>query len=222
MDIIEGDETLTKSVRVSRALARDIFEGVYRPGQRLVRRSLCKQYGVSLSIVNEALGQLTTDGLVEIPARESARVVAFTEKGLRGNFLLREAVECQVMRLLAEEASDETLNHLLRDAQALDQWIETVGVDSAMHLEFHLKLARATEYSCLETALKRSGVRQLLTSRWLRKQAHYHPRDFHEKLVRSLFERNPDLAEAKMREHLRYGDATDVGVSLAGGQPADG
>lgn len=207
MGLTENSSPTTKSIRVSRELTRDIFSGLYKPGQPLVRRQLVQRYGVSLSIVNESLARLASEGLVEIPTRASARVVALEADESRGNFLLREAVECQVARLLAVEASEETLSHLLGDARALDQWIMDVGAESGMHLEFHLKLARATGHECLEQTLKRSGVRQLLTSKWLKNQEIPHPPDFHESLVRSFFERDASLAEDTMRKHLHYGEA---------------
>src|SRR2546430_7598926 len=59
------DSFQTKSSQVYGELRRDITAGNYKPGQHLVRRDLVKRFGVSLSIVNEALGRLSSDGLVE-------------------------------------------------------------------------------------------------------------------------------------------------------------
>src|SRR5258708_7692782 len=99
----------TKSTRVYGELKRAITAGTFRPGEHLVRRDLVKRYGVSLSIVNEALGRLSGDGLVETTEMVGTRVVSLTEEDLRDEFALREAIERQVVRLLAERGGDELL-----------------------------------------------------------------------------------------------------------------
>ena len=57
------DTFQTKSSRVYGELKRAITAGIYAPGVHLVRRDLVKRFGVSLSIVNEALGRLSNDEL---------------------------------------------------------------------------------------------------------------------------------------------------------------
>jgi DNA-binding GntR family transcriptional regulator len=198
--------SLTKSARVYQSLRREITTGLLSPGQQLVRRNLVKKYGVSLSIVNEALGRLVNDGLVNCPENESARVIELDERAVGNDFMLREAVERQVVRVLALEASDDTLAQLLQDARALDNWILVEGPVSSLHLEFHLKMARATGYRSLEDILHRTGVRALLTSRWLANQTRPHPVDFHEQLVKVLLLRDPIVADRKMWEHLHFGE----------------
>ena len=195
----------TKSTRVYQGLRREIVNGAYGPGRVLVRRHLVQKYGVSLSIINEALARLVHDGLVESPENESTRVVDWNEEVARDNFALREAVERHVVRLLAESATAETLASLRGDARSLDQWLLTEEPNSILHLEFHVKLARSTGFRSLEETLKRTGVRALLTSRWLAYQALPHPPDFHEQLVIAIASRDPFLADAKIRDHLHFG-----------------
>jgi DNA-binding FadR family transcriptional regulator len=57
----------------------------------------------------------------------------------------------------------------------------------------------------VEDTLKRSGIRSLLTTRWLNNQHTPHPADFHEQLVRVIMKRNPALADQKMHAHLHHG-----------------
>lgn len=212
------ESPLTKSTRVYRELRRDITNGVYQPGQQLVRRAMLKKYSVSLSIVNEALSRLTHDGLIEQGERESARVIQPNEERMFNDLMLREAIERQVVRLLAEKASDETLAGLLQDAQSLDRWIATEGANITLHLEFHLKMARATGYRSLEETLRPLGMRSMLVARWLKAQSLHHAPDFHEELVRAIMTRNPAVADEKMRAHLHY--AEEAGLS-GSPKPAD-
>lgn len=62
---LPDDTFQTKTSRVYTELKRDITSGEIPPGTHLVRREVLKRFGVSLSIVNEALARLSSDGLVE-------------------------------------------------------------------------------------------------------------------------------------------------------------
>ena len=203
-----GNSFQTKSSRVYAELKRDITAGTYRPGEHLVRRDLVKKYGVSLSIVNEALARLSSDGLVETKEMFGTRVISLTDQSLRDEFALREAIERHAARLLAERASDEVLKGLLEDARTVDRWMNELGHDegqgSLLHLDFHLKLARSTGFSSLEEMLKWTSMRALLTTRWLKNQRLPHPEDFHQQLVRAMMKRDPSLADETMRAHLHY------------------
>lgn len=203
------DPFQTKSSRVYSELRQAITTGEYKPNQHLVRRNLTKRFGVSLSIVNEALARLVNDGLVESKEMYGTRVVSLDERGLQEEFVMREAVERHTARLLAESATDETFEHLLSEARSLDRWMSGSGRNknegSMLHLEFHLTLARSTGFTVLEEALKRSGIRSLMTTRWLENLQVPHPANFHEQLVRAFMRRDPVLADKKMHEHLHYG-----------------
>jgi len=217
--MIQDDAFQTKSSRVYKELKRDITSGAYTPGQHLVRRNLVKRFGVSLSIVNEALGRLGNDGLVETKEMYGTRVIALTEKNLRDEFALREAIERHVVRILAETGTDELFESVLEEARTVDRWMNEIGHDetqgSVLHLEFHLKLARSTGHSSLEDSLKRSSIRALLTTRWLKQQRAPHPADFHEQLVRAFMSRDPAVADKKMREHLHFGAERMTGAKAA-------
>lgn len=203
------DTFQTKSSRVYSELKQGITAGEFEPGQHLVRRNLVKRFGVSLSIVNEALARLVTDGLVETKEMYGTRVVSLDSQSLENEFVLREAIERHSARLLAEFATDETFKTLLEEAKSIDRWMQEVGHDesrgSLLHLEFHLKLVRSTGYTLLEETLKRSGIRSLLTTRWIKNLRNPHPVDFHEQLVRTFMQRDPQLADRKIREHLHHG-----------------
>jgi DNA-binding GntR family transcriptional regulator len=211
MDFAAHNDTFqTKSSRVYGELKRGIISGSYKSGEHLVRRDLVKKFGVSLSIVNEALGRLGTDGLVETKEMYGTRVVSLSENNLMDEFELREAVERHVARLMAEHASDEIFGVLLEEARSIDAWMNEIDHNqqdgSLLHLEFHLKMARSTGFKSLENTLKRSSIRSLLTTRWLKRQKLPHPADFHQQLVRVIMLRDPGLADQKMREHLHYGE----------------
>ena len=81
--MIPSDTFQTKSSQIYTTIKQDITTGAYRPGTHLVRRDLVKRFGVSLSIVNEALGRLGSDGLVETKEMYGTRVIALNPAMLR-------------------------------------------------------------------------------------------------------------------------------------------
>jgi DNA-binding GntR family transcriptional regulator len=212
------DPFQTKSSRVYGELKRTITSGGYAPGVHLVRRDLVKKFGVSLSIVNEALARLSSDGLVETKEMYGTRVINLDEPSLRNEFVLREAVERHGARLLAEHATDETLKMLLEESRLIDRWMNDIDHDEArgtlLHVEFHLKLARATGFTSLEDTLKRTSMRALLTTKFIRNQSLPHPRDFHEQLVKAIMSRDPSVADRKMREHLHYDESRPAQTAI--------
>mgnify|MGYP000078054221 CR=1 FL=1 len=220
------DTFQTKSSRVYSELKRDITSGAYKPGVHLVRRDLVKRFGVSLSIVNEALGRLGNDGLVETKEMYGTRVISLSTETLRDEFVLREAIERHVVQLLAEHGTEEILGELLTEAETLDRCLNEAGGDESrpplLHLEFHLRLARATGFGALEDTLKRTSIRALLTTRWITNQKIPHPADFHQQLVREIMRRDPAAADRKMHDHLHFADRKAPGASPARAAGSDG
>jgi DNA-binding FadR family transcriptional regulator len=59
----------------------------------------------------------------------------------------------------------------------------------------------------LEDTLKRTGMRELLTTRWIKNQYVFvHPADFHQQLVREIMQRDPAAADRKMHDHLHFAE----------------
>ena len=216
--MLQTDTFHTKSSQIYALIKQDITSGTYRPGMHLVRRELVKRFGVSLSIVNEALARLGGDGLVETKEMYGTRVIALSTEMLREEAVLREAIERQVVRMLAEHAPADVLENLLTRARGVDRWLAEEGDDEdrgqTLHLEFHLSLARATGFRSLEATLQRSSTRVLLTTRWIKNQKIPHPADFHERLVRAILTRDPAVADREMRGHLNFVPDTGTDATL--------
>lgn len=196
----------TKSSRVYETLKQNITNGDYKPGHHLVRRGLVKEFGVSLSIVNEALARLASDGLVESKEMYGTRVIDLDEHQLQGEFMLREAVERQAVRLLVQNASDGVLETLHKQARKLDAEL-AAGHDqdlSLTHFNFHIQMVEAAGFPQLSETLERTGIRSLMTTRWLVNQEQPHPPNFHARLVKTVLKRDPVAADAEILRHLHY------------------
>jgi GntR family transcriptional regulator, trigonelline degradation regulator len=77
----------------------------YMPGERLVERELCERYGVSRTVVREALRHLEAEGLVTLVANRGPVVAATSPDEARALYELREVLESLAARLCARRGS---------------------------------------------------------------------------------------------------------------------
>jgi DNA-binding GntR family transcriptional regulator len=207
-------DTLTLSQRVYNTIRDEIIDGDLHPGGRLVRRELSKRLGVSPMPVTEALLRLENEGLVESRPLYGCRVSPLTIDELRNDEVLREALECQAARLCAERVGDVNLGRLMSKAKLADRMMvqgdSTSRLGMQTHLEFHLEVANCTGYSRLGEELQRLWFRRLMRLNWLKAiQYRQPPTDWHQQVVDVVAQGDPEAADAKMREHVRFGTEND-------------
>lgn len=89
-----------------------ILGGHFKPGERLVERSLCEQLDVSRSIVREVLRHLEAEGLVESVPHHGPVVASLSAEQAAQIYEIRALLEGRAARLFAERASDAALKQL--------------------------------------------------------------------------------------------------------------
>lgn len=191
-----------------------ILRGEYPLGAALSRRKLGTEFGMSFLPISEAIKRLEQEGVVESLPRVGTRVRIPTAQDLRDRHILREALEVQSARLFTEKASSDERLELRAMAAHLDSLHERAATGSnsrdllfesqMYHLSFHMRIAECTGCQALCRALAQN---QVLIFNWLYDVAvDYHmPPRWHERLVEKIAGTDPDIAEAGMREHVRYG-----------------
>ncbi|MGH0052429.1 MAG: GntR family transcriptional regulator [Sphaerochaetaceae bacterium] len=203
------DPTLTSAERTYQIILQKIIRGEFPPGMRLTRRPLAKMLGVSHIPILEAMKRLEQDGLIEYHPHWGSIVTIPTVEKINDIFLIREAVECQVARILAENLSEEQQFMLQHAANNLDR-IPFESSDSFLytetHYKFHLMLAKATNSASLYKALERNSFLWLVLLQGQTKR----PRtpeslNRHILLVDSIIKKNAQMAEDVMRQHIRFG-----------------
>ena len=205
---------VTLTQRVYNTLHEKIVTGELRPGVRLVRRELSRRLGVSPMPVTEALLRLESEGLVESRPLHGCRVPILTIDDLRNDEVLREAIESQAARLCAENVDDDGLLRLTSKARLADRMMSQGDPNSTLgmqtHLEFHVEITYHTGFHRLSEELKRLWFRRLMRLNWLKATRYRRPpADWHQQIVQVLRRRDPELADAKMREHVRFGTEHD-------------
>lgn len=203
---LESDPFLTSAERVYRILLQKIIKGEFPPGTRLPRRKLAELTGVSQIPVLEAMKRLEQDGLVEYRARCGCIVAIPTVHKILDMYALREAIECQIARILSQRITLEQGQVLLQKAEHLDSILYTDVEESYvsdLHYRFHIQLAEATEYESLINQLRKANLLWLL---WRgihsKREQKVPPKDSHRELMQAILGKDSQKAEETMRIHI--------------------
>ena len=130
--------------RVYDAVYQAVLEHRLEPGQRLREAEMAAEFGVSRTVVRQALQRLAQDQVIELMHNRGARVPLPSLEDARHVFEARRMVECEVARRLGGQLSAEQLAQLQAIADA-EQEADRRG-DRAEAIrcsgEFHNTLAR--------------------------------------------------------------------------------
>lgn len=190
-----------------------ILFGELKQGERLSKRKTAEMVGTSVIPVIGALYKLEEDGLVENVERWGSRVAVFDKSRIQDLYMLRQAIECQIVRILAKEMTEQQYEECLAIANKLDSLkYSNSELDeiSAIHLSFHMKLAETAGYPSLIRELERCGLKWLLcnadkTVKELREL----PEHWHKRILDAIMTRDPIEAEKVMCEHI-YDSFKDI------------
>jgi DNA-binding GntR family transcriptional regulator len=154
----------------------------------------------------EAMLELQTEGLIESLPRQGTRVRELTLEDVRGQLIVREALECQAARLYCGPPVEKDLPRLLAMAKEID----AAELRSVEHIReevrFHHELVSLPELPALTEAFERVMKLGLLFAvQALHPNHKYAPKSSHVKLVNALVSSDADAAEAVVRAHVQSG-----------------
>jgi len=112
-----SDLKVVRETKTLRELTLDklrdaIVQGYFKPGARLVERTLCDELGVSRTIVREVLRHLETEGLVDVVARQGPVVAQLNPAQVSEIYELRGLLEANAARACAEHSTPELVKRL--------------------------------------------------------------------------------------------------------------
>jgi DNA-binding GntR family transcriptional regulator len=176
-------------------------------GTKLAEDGLAKELGVSRTPVREALNRLTQDGLVTVSPGRGAFVATFSVDDMVQLLEIREALEGMAARLASGRMTKKTLTKLreLLEAGMLER--ESSGDTGYLTAdrEFHEAIALACGNRHLSRLMRSLRDRiQMLRYRSVTLPGRAR-KSFHEHLqiIDALSRRDPDLAEERIRTHIR-------------------
>ncbi len=190
---------------VHRDLRQRIIRGELAPGALLSEAEMARSFGSSRQPVREAFIKLAEEGLVEVRPQRGTLVRKISIKRVMDIRFVREAIEANVVHLLASEPEPAIIADL-RAQIARQREVAPDAQDVFMALDetFHHTMARAIGKTYAWDVVE-SVKAQMDRVRYLSFA------DFpisrliaqHEAIVDAIETRNPQAAEEAMRIHLR-------------------
>ncbi len=134
-----------KTGRIHEALRLAILEGALAPGTKLPEDAIGERFGVSRTLVRDALGRLAAEGLAELKPNRGAKVAYPTLEEAREVFDVRRGLERMVAELLAGRLTAQQGAQLEAHVGREERALEKDGPESIrLAGEFHIVLAEMT------------------------------------------------------------------------------
>lgn len=188
-----------------------IIGGELAPGENLVERDLVERFGVSRTLLREALQQLHGEGLIVSVLHRGPSVATISEQDARQIYAVRALLESQAGRDFVENATDEEIEEL----GAVTARLRTAEVRLDPNLQL---LAKNQFYEILLTVGGNSTIADILTTlnnrvTMLRRISLAHPGRLEqtvselEEIVESARRRDADKVAALLQAHVEHASA---------------
>ena len=191
------------SNRVYEQLYGAMLDGRLRPGDRLNRRRVSIDLGVSVAPVLEAMTQLEWEGFLETSPRAGTLVRQVTLADVLGKFRLRQAIEVEAARVFAGkpiQAARAALEPLAKRADAAAfATIENFRTEVAFHTAL-VDAANCPQLSRAFANVMRHGLYHAAHN--LLPLLPPRTKNMHSRLVAALCAADADAAERLIRDHL--------------------
>lgn len=186
-------------------LTEAVHEHRLSPGTKLREDELCEIFGVSRTLVRQALRSMEYSGLLTIEKNRGAYVSKPTLKEAREVFQARALLEPSTARAAAERAKPADIElldqHIRQEHAALDR--DEAGLALKLSGDFHIEIARIADQQTIEQFIRQLISRSSLVIAlyWRRRNALCES-NAHHALVDSLRNGDGDKAEELMKGHL--------------------
>lgn len=196
----------TATGQATDTLRAAILGGEYLPGERLVEAQLCERFGVSRFNVRAALQDLVGEGLVEVQRNRGAHVRKIS---------LEEAIEITEVRMVLEglvaaraaervsaaQADElEEIGRLMRESVEAAQFRRYSDLNQRLHSLVRQIAGHHTADRLVGTLRGQLVRHQYMLSLLPGRPAASLPQ--HERIIAAIRARDPEGAEAAMRDHI--------------------
>jgi DNA-binding GntR family transcriptional regulator len=193
------------------ALTRAIVEHRLQPGTKLAEQKLADHFGVSRTLVRQALFQLTQNRLIKLEPARGAFVAAPTVEEARQVFAVRRMLEAEMTRAFVREITPAKVRalreHIAQEKAAVDKEDATGRIE--LLGDFHVRMAELMGNEVLAQVLgdliSRSSLISLM---YQRDGAARHSQEEHVEIVRAMAAKDEDRAVRLMTEHLLHVEAS--------------
>lgn len=198
----------TSSTRqIVEALTRAIVEHRLRPGTKLAEQKLADHFGVSRTLVRQALFQLSQNRLIRLEPARGAFVATPSADEARQVFAVRRMLEMEMTRAFARQVTPAMLRalreHIAQERAAVEQ--DDVPGRTELLGDFHVRMAELMGNQVLAELLRDLISRcALITLMYQSSEAAADSNDEHAAIVKALAARDEPLAVRLMEQHLQH------------------
>lgn len=213
----------TLADRITLVLAEQLRSGVYPVNARLpTEKAMAEEFGVSRTVVREAISRLKSEGLVETrqgsgtavldPRSSAAFRLSASEDHPAGGVLriieLRCGIEAQMAALAAKRRSASEMAEIRHALKMIDRVVAKGGDGVKEDLEFHMAISRATKnpyYTDLLGMLTRAlrdAIRVTRSNEARRADFAAEVRAEHEAISAAILARDPEAARTAALHHM--------------------
>ena len=189
-------ETSTTSFIVE-SLTRAIVEHRLLPGTKLAEQKLADHFGVSRTLVRQALFQLSQNRLIRLEPARGAFVATPSVDEARQVFAVRRMLEAEMVRAFVAQSTPAKIRalrqHVAAEKKAMDG--NDVGQRTELLGDFHARMAELISRCALITLMYQSST------------AAEHSHDEHAEIVTALAGGDADHAVQLMQQHLDHVEA---------------
>ncbi|MDF1823950.1 MAG: GntR family transcriptional regulator [Verrucomicrobiales bacterium] len=207
------------SQKAYRHIRQKLLDGSVPPGSRLSYGTIGKEIGISATPVREAVGQLASEGFVELVPQLGAIVRELTREEAIELYELREAMESYAAARASERISDRQLSELSKNLEKSRELVKKVrksgdelaneeiaGQFHFLDLAFHMTIIEASRNRRM---LKMVGDSHILTRIF---QANRHEFQLnilettqkeHEAIAEAIRSKDSFASHDAMQKHIR-------------------
>jgi DNA-binding GntR family transcriptional regulator len=199
------DSTTTSFIVES--LTRAIVEHRLQPGAKLVEQKLADQYGVSRTLVRQALYRLSQNRLIKIEPARGAFVSAPSAAEAQQVFEVRRMLEAGMVRAFVATAKAADIKVLQTHIAQEKLAVQGGDVPGRTELlgDFHVRMAQLMHNDVLAQLLTDLISRSaLITLMYQTSSAAAHSHEEHEQIFHAIKARNAEEAIELMDAHLRH------------------
>jgi len=138
------------SIRITKEIEEAILSGRLKPRERLVETDLISQFGLSRTVIREALKRLEAKGLIRTTPYRGAAVADLTTEEIEEIYFIRAELEKIAARLVLKHITRKEIQNLKKVSKEAERHLrEKTHQMVEMDSEFHRMIFRACRNSYL-------------------------------------------------------------------------
>jgi DNA-binding GntR family transcriptional regulator len=188
------------------ALTKAIVEHRLHPGTKLAEQKLADHFGVSRTLIRQALFQLVQKRLIRMEPARGAFVATPSSDEARQVFAVRRMVEVEMTRSFVRNVTPAQIKALKEHVAEEKAAVSRGDVPGRTDLlgDFHVRIAELMGNDVLAQILSELISRcALITLMYQSTNAAEHSAEEHAEILKAIAAKDEDLAVKLMDDHLR-------------------